>query len=330
MSRVHHGSEETLHLHPPHCEAGLCHPASSPPTIEIPDRRKFYMALGLTGLVMLLEIVGGLITNSLALLSDAGHMLTHLLALSVSFLASLFSRRPPTLKKSFGFYRLEILAALFNGFFLFLVTFWILVEAYRRFEHPEPIATKEMFIIALIGLATNLLCAFFLSGTKREDLNMRSAILHLAGDTLASVGVVLGAIVLAYTGWWWIDPVLGLLISILILIWAFRLVREAVDVLLEATPGGIDPERVADAVKVFKEVQDVHDIHVWTLSSGIYALSAHVSVRNMSLRQCAPLLKKIHALLCERFKIGHAAIQLETEESLSAPFEFSKVSPHGS
>lgn len=318
MSHAHHRSEETLHLHPPHCEVGLCHPnTDAAPVTEALDRRKFYLALGLTGAVMVIEVIGGLVTNSLALLSDAGHMLTHLLALSISFLAVIFSTRPPTLKKSFGFYRLEILAALFNGFFLFLVTLWILYEAYQRFENPEPVASTEMLIIALIGLTTNLLTAFFLSGSKRKDINTHSAMLHLVGDTLASVGVVLGAIILAYTKWWWIDPVLGILISILILVWAFRLIREAVDVLLEATPKEIDPDRVADAVKVFEEVRDVHDVHVWTLTSGMYALSAHVAVRNMSLKQCAPLLRKIHSLLCEQFKIGHAAIQLEAEERVS-------------
>lgn len=314
MAHIHHEKGETLHLHAPSCELDLCHDLEHSETITVPlDRRKFYWAMGLTGIVMLFEIAGGVITNSLALLSDAGHMLTHLLALVISFLAIIFSRLPATSEKSFGFYRLEILAALLNGFVLFIVTVWILFEAYHRFIVPEPVATTEMMVIAVIGLVTNLVTAFFLSGTERKDLNTQSVILHLAGDTFASVGVVIGAGVMAYTQWLWVDPLLSVLISILILWWALQLIRDAIDILLEATPKDIDPSRVIDAVKVLEEVHDMHDVHVWTLTSGMYALSAHVSIQNMPLKETAPLLRKINTLLCEQFKIGHAAIQLEAE-----------------
>ncbi|MBN4054607.1 cation transporter, partial [Nitrospira defluvii] len=169
-------------------------------------------------------------------------------------------------------------------------------------------------MIAVVGLITNLTTAYLLSGSKRKDINTQSAILHLAGDTFASLGVVLGAGMIAFTQWWWLDPAIGVGISLLILYWAFALIRDAVDVLLEATPKDIDPERVIDSVKGFEEVQDMHDVHVWTLTSGMYALSAHVAVRNMPLVETAPLLKRINTLLCEQFKIGHAAIQLEAEE----------------
>ncbi len=316
MSLHHQGQEETLHLHPPSCELDLCHSSDLEITTLRPsDYRKFYWAIGLTAVVMLVEMVGGILTNSLALLSDAGHMLTHLMALLISFLAIIFANKPATLKKSFGFYRLEILAALFNGFFLFLITAWILYEAYQRFYTPEAVATREMMIIAVIGLVTNLLTAFLLTGTKRKDMNTQSAILHLAGDTFASVGVVIGAGIIALTNWLWVDPALSVMISVLILYWAYDLIRDAIDILLEATPKEIDPDRVVDAIKVFEEVQDMHDVHVWTLTSGMYALSAHVAVKNMPLKETAPLLKKINTLLCDRFKIGHAAIQLEAEDT---------------
>jgi len=314
MSLHHHGNEETLHLHPPSCELDLCHSSDYKMIAISPfDHRKFYWAIGLTAVVMVLETVGGVLTNSLALLSDAGHMLTHLMALFISLLAIIFASKPPTLKKSFGFYRLEILAALFNGFFLFLITAWIVYEAYHRFITPEPVATSEMMIIAIVGLVTNLLTAFLLTGTKRKDINTQSAILHLAGDTFASVGVVVGAGIIAWTQWWWVDPALSVIISLLILYWAFDLIRDAIDILLEATPKEIDPDRVVDAIKSFEEVRDMHDVHVWTLTSGMYALSAHVAIKDMPLKQTAPLLKKINTLLCDRFKIGHAAIQLEVE-----------------
>ncbi len=319
MVHTHHENGETLHLHAPSCELDLCHDGESSQAITGPlDRRKFYWAIGLTGIVMLFEIVGGFITNSLALLSDAGHMLTHLLALVISFLAIILSSRPATSEKSFGFYRLEILAALLNGFVLFVVTLWILYEAYHRFYAPEPVATTEMMIIAVIGLVTNLVTAFFLSGSERKDINTQSAILHLAGDTIASVGVVIGAGLMAYTHWLWVDPLLSVLISVLILWWALQLIRNAIDILLEATPKEIDPSRVIDAVKVIEEVHDMHDVHVWTLTSGMYALSAHVAIQNMPLKETAPLLRKINTLLCEQFKIGHAAIQLEAEQGRSS------------
>jgi cobalt-zinc-cadmium efflux system protein len=319
MSAHHPENKETLHLHAPVCDLDLCHPLHMNQYSTLAtDQPRFYWAIGLTAVVMTLEIIGGLLTNSLALLSDAGHMLSHLLALVISFLAIIFSRKAPTLKNSYGYYRLEILAALFNGFFLFLITLWILYEAYSRLGSPEAVATTEMTIIATIGLCTNLLTAYFLSGTHRKDMNTRSAILHLMGDTLASVGVVAGAVVIAYTGWLWVDPLLAALISILILYWALGLIREAIDVLLEATPSEINPERVVEAVSLFEEVQGMHDVHVWTLTSGMYALSAHVAIRNMSIKETRPLLKKINFLLCQRFKIGHAAIQLEAESSLRA------------
>lgn len=315
MGHTHHGNGETLHLHAPSCELDLCHTEDMPPLHAQIDPRQFHWAMGLTAAVMVFEVVGGFITNSLALLSDAGHMLTHLLSLLISFLAMTFSTKPATTEKSFGFYRLEILAALLNGFVLFVITLWILYEAYQRFNTPEPVATTEMMVIAVIGLITNLATVFLLKNAKREDLNTKSAILHLAGDTFASVGVVAGAALIALTGWMWIDPVLGVLISVLILYWAVHLIRDAVDILLEATPKEIDPARVIKAIQVFDEVRDMHDVHVWTLTSGMYALSAHVAVRNMPLSETAPLLKKINFLLCQQFKIGHAAIQFEAEKT---------------
>lgn len=314
MGHDHHENGVTLHLHAPSCTLGLCHDGEVDQGIANIDRHKFYWAMGLTGVVMLVEVAGGLITNSLALLSDAGHMLTHLLALSISFLAMIFSSKPATLEKSFGFYRLEILAALLNGFVLFLVTIWIFYEAYHRFLAPEPVASTEMLLIAVVGLVTNVVTALFLSQAGRKDINVKSAILHLAGDTFASVGVVLGAVVIMYTHWLWVDPVLSVLISVLILYWAVQLIREAIDILLEAAPKEIDPAQVVAAVKVIDAVHDMHDVHVWTLTSGMYALSAHVVVLNMPLKETAPLLKKINFLLCQQFKIGHAAIQFEAEE----------------
>ncbi len=279
------------------------------------ERRRLVWSVWITAAVMVVEVIGGFAANSLALISDAGHMLTHLLALSFSLFALIFSLRPATGRRSFGFYRLEILAALGNGVTLFLVTVWIFFSAYRRLKSPEPIESGMMFFIALAGLAANLLTAYLLSSVRFRNLNVRSAYFHMMGDTLSSVGVVAAAVLIYFTGRVIIDPLLSILLALFILFWSYRLVAESVDVLLEATPKEIDPARVAEAVKLFDEVRDVHDIHVWTLTSGMYALSAHVSVKNMPLSETSKVLRKINFLLCQRFNIGHCAIQFESEEA---------------
>lgn len=321
---THHADDEreTIHLHEPTCGIDLCHPHDLPAepvsffaSLWSKERRNVLWAIVLTAVIMVVEVVGGVFSNSLSLLSDAGHMLTHLLALSISFLALIFSIKPPTSKNTFGFYRLEILAALLNSVLLFLVTLWIFYQAYQRFYQPEPVASVKMMAVAGIGLVANLVTAVLLSRSSRNSINMKSAFLHLIGDTLSSVGVFIAAGVMYFTEWWFIDPLLGVLLSIFILFWAVRLMMDSIDILLEATPKEIDPVRVVEAVKVIEEVRDVHDVHVWTLTSGMYALSAHVAVRDMPLKETAHLLRKINFLLCQRFKIGHAAIQLETEEA---------------
>ena len=185
----------------------------------------------------MVEVIGGFLTNSLALISDAGHMLTHLFALLVSLFALFFAAKPPTEKKTYGFYRLEILAALFNGIMLFMITVWIFYEAYQRFMHPESISSGKMFMVACIGLVANITCAYILKGNGHgHSLNVRSAFLHMLGDTLSSVGVIIGAGIIYYTNWFIIDPIISVLICVLILIWSYKLVMESVDVLLEATP----------------------------------------------------------------------------------------------
>lgn len=322
----HHQIEEpeTLHLHEHSCDFDVGHPhtmgAQPAPLLSFlgsGDLKRLSGSIVLTALVMLIEAVGGVVSNSLALLSDAGHMLTHLLALFISLLALIFSTRPPTSKKTFGFYRLEILAALLNSLLLLLVTLWIFYQAYQRFYFPQPVASTEMFVIGLVGLATNLITAFLLSGATRKGLNLQSAFLHMIGDTLSSLGVVAAAGVIYFTQWWFLDPLLGVLLSIVILFWAFKLMMESINILLEAAPKEIDPAQVVEAVMVIKEVRDVHDVHVWTLTSGMYALSAHVVAKDMSLKESGRLLKTINSLLCQRFKIGHAAIQFEIENAPS-------------
>ena len=265
-----------------------------------------------------MEVIGGIITNSLALISDAGHMLTHLFALLVSLFALFFASRPPTEKKTYGFYRLEILAALFNGVTLFMISVWIFYEAYRRFMHPETISSGKMFIVALVGLVANVACAFILKGGGDEhghghSLNVRAAFLHMLGDTLSSVGVIIGAGIIYYTNWFVIDPIISVMICVLILIWSYKLVIESVDVLLEATPKEINIDEVITSLKQITGIDNAHDIHIWTITSGMYSMSGHIDTKDMLISETAKLSKEINRILSEKFKIGHTVIQFGCE-----------------
>ena len=262
----------------------------------------------------MVEVIGGFLTNSLALISDAGHMLTHLFALLVSLFALFFAAKPPTEKKTYGFYRLEILAALFNGIMLFMITVWIFYEAYQRFMHPESISSGKMFMVACIGLVANITCAYILKGNGHgHSLNVRSAFLHMLGDTLSSVGVIIGAGIIYYTNWFIIDPIISVLICVLILIWSYKLVMESVDVLLEATPKGINIDKVIESLKQIPGIDNAHDIHVWTITSGMYSMSGHIDTKEMLISETTRLSKEINRILGEKFKIGHTVIQFGCE-----------------
>jgi cobalt-zinc-cadmium efflux system protein len=269
------------------------------------------LALILTGTIALAEAVGGYITNSLALMSDAGHMLTDVSALALSLLALWFAGKPANLKKTYGYYRMEILSALLNGVLLLGITGVILVEAWQRFRHPAPVQLGPMAVVALVGLAANLGALGFLHQT--HSLNVRGAFLHVLGDTLSSVGVLIGAGIMAVTGWYVVDPIISVLISVVIVVGALRLVRDAVDVLLEAVPAHVDLEAVKELMLKVPGVSAVHDLHVWTISSGLYALSAHLVVGNAQACNNDEILSAVKHELFDRFGIDHTTIQIESE-----------------
>ncbi|MDR4508549.1 MAG: cation diffusion facilitator family transporter [Candidatus Brocadiaceae bacterium] len=278
------------------------------------ERKRLILTSAITGSIFIIEVIGGLLTNSLALMSDAGHMLTHLFALLISLFAIVFASKPPTVKKTYGFYRLEILAALLNGIVLFLITVWIFYEAYQRFLHPETISSGKMFFVACIGLIANVVCAYILKGDGHgHSLNVRSAFLHLLGDTLSSFGVLVGAIIIYYTNWFIVDPIISVMLCILILIWSYKLVMESVDILLEATPKEINIEEVIARLKIISGIDDAHDIHIWTITSGMYAMSMHIDTKDMMISETTKLSKEINRLLREKFKIGHTVIQFGCE-----------------
>jgi len=277
------------------------------------ERKKLLITIIITTVVMFVEIAGGIISKSLALISDAGHMFTHSFALLVSFLAIIYAMKKPTLEKSFGFYRVEIIAALLNGIGLLIISGFIFWEAYKRILNPQPINVPEMIIIAVIGLAANIASAFILAGSSKESLNVKSAFFHMIGDTASSVAIVIGGFIIYFTGFYLIDPIFSILICIAILFWAFILIRDSIQILMEATPKGMDVEKLKkELIKEINEVEDVHDIHIWQITDCIYNMTAHVVTDNINIVETSPVLEKINKFLAYKYHIGHSVIQFET------------------
>ncbi len=277
------------------------------------ERRGLRATLGLTAAILVAEVIGGYLSNSLALLADAGHMLTDVLAIGLAYLALGFATRPPTDTKTYGWYRLEVLAALVNGVTLVVMSLFIFWEAYDRFFEPPDISTGTMLVVAAIGLVANAVGLAFLSG-HGGSLNMRGAYLHVLGDLLSSVAVVAGGVFMWLTGNYLIDPILSVLIGVIIIFGAYRLLRESVDVLLEAIPRGMELEDVGTAIAEVDGVISVHDLHVWSLTSGMNAMSCHVEVRTATLAESDALLGRINELLRRNFSITHTTIQMESED----------------
>lgn len=277
-------------------------------------KRDLLVALAITVLMMVAEIVGGLISNSLALLSDAGHMFTDNLALLLSFFAMKFAAMPATGRKTFGFYRLEILAAFVNGIVLVLISFYIMYEAYLRILHPEPVAGTLMLVIAAIGLVANIIGAIVLNKHSSTSLNIRGAYLHILGDALSSVAVVIGGFIILYTGWYLVDPLLSILISLVIIYGAWALVKESVNILLESVPSHINIDTVSSEIRKIEGVRDVYHIHVWTITSGVYAMSAHVIIDDQMVSLNRELLDRISVVVADKFKVMHSTIQIECEK----------------
>ena len=267
------------------------------------------LAFLLTSIFLVIEFVGGLYTHSLALIADAGHMLVDSAALGLSLFAFWFSCRPATATKTYGFYRVEILAALFNGVILIIVSFGIFYESYHRLMHPPEIESGWMLIIAALGLVINLISAYFLHGAQFSNLNVRGAFLHVASDALSSVGAIIAGVIMASMGWYLADPLASLLVATLISYNAWRLVRDSVNVLLEGTPVHINLDAVHDELVRVKDVDSIHDLHIWTLTSGFYAMSCHAVVANTGRRH--QILEELRTIIRDQFRIDHSTIQLE-------------------
>jgi len=268
-------------------------------------------ALALTLVILVVEFAGGLISHSLALLSDAGHVLTDVFALGLAWFAVEQSKRPADQRRSYGYQRVSILAALVNSVSLIVIVIAISYEALRRLASPEPVQGVVVIVTALVAIAINSFVIFGLRGQKKS-LNMRAASLHVAGDIGASAGVVLAGAVILLTGWLYIDPILSLGIAALIAFGAWRIVRETVNLLLEGTPTEIDVSAVAKEIKGTSQVVSLHDLHVWALSSEDMALSVHVVVDDCSLGDAEHVVRDLEGRLCDHFAIGHTTIQVES------------------
>ena len=284
-------------------------------------RRRLFTVLVLTALYMLAEAAGGWWTGSLALLADAGHMLTDVAAMALALVAAWFGARPATSNKTFGYYRLEILAAFTNGVALAALSLYILYEAYERWAAPPTIERGgALILVAGGGLAVNLFSAWLLHGDHHEDLNVRGVWLHIMGDALGSVGALTAGALIYFYGWQRADPLVSAAIGLLIIYSSWGLIREATNVLLEGTPSHINLASVESEIRAAGGVEGVHDLHVWTITSGREALSAHV-IHAPGTSQPG-LLKELRARLHERFGIDHLTIQMETEDFEDETFHF--------
>ncbi len=275
------------------------------------DRKRLTIALVLTGVFFVAEVVGGIISNSLALLADAGHMFTDVAALGLSLFVAWFSRQPATPEKTYGYLRWEVLAAFINGAALLVVSAGIIWEAVNRLRDPQDIASTTMLVIALGGLAVNIICAWILHSAHSHSINARGAYLHVLGDLLGSIGTVAAALIIRQTGWLPVDPIASVIVTLLVVRSAWRLVRESIDVLLESTPSHISLGAVRARMEQLEGVESVHDLHVWTVTSGVVAMSAHAIVPDTGQHQ--RVLEETQKLMGE-FGVGHVTLQIEQEE----------------
>ena len=281
--------------------------------------RALIITLVITVVFMVTELVGGLLSGSLALVGDAGHMLVDVLALGLSLFAAYLARRPSTLSRTFGYHRVEIMAALANGSVLVLVSAFIFFEAADRFRSPPEVKTPLMITIAVIGLLANIAGILVLRRSSGTSLNLRGAFFHVLGDAMSSVGVIIAGIIIAATGWTAADPVVAVIIGIIILWGSVRLVRDSVDILMEAAPKNINAEAVVGVLKKISGVEEIHDIHIWTITSGIVALSAHLMIADQMVSVSTDVRDSVNRELKEQFGITHTTLQLESSRCENCP-----------
>ncbi|MGJ8662547.1 MAG: cation diffusion facilitator family transporter [Marinicella sp.] len=299
MNHSHHHNHDHDHSHHDHSV-----------TVNKDNKMRVLWAMVLTFGFMFAEIVGGLISGSLALLADAGHMFSDALALLLSWLAFKFSDKGADEDRSFGWHRFQILAAFVNGLSLVVIAAWIVIEAVQRFLQPVPVMATPMLVIAVLGLIVNLIVFKILSGGDQENLNLKSAMIHVLGDLLGSVAAILAAILILYFGWFWADPVLSILVAMLIIKSGWHVVKKSAHILIEGSPADIDEGKVKQQlIKDIPSVIDVHHIHVWSLTNDIALMTLHVTIDE--IQTDLDVLKQIKSSLKQHFAIQHTTIQVE-------------------
>ncbi len=280
----------------------------------VPVGSKLRLGIALTGLILVVELVGGFLANSLALLSDAGHVFADVIALSLSWYGVRQAERPASSRMTFGYHRVGVIIALVNAASIFAIAAVIFYEAYRRWQQPPEVNSALMLAAAVVGLGVNIFIAFWLRQEQRSNLNVRSAFWHVLGDALASVGVIIGAFIIMLTGWFVVDPLISVLIGFIVILAGWRILKEGMKVLLEAAPPQIDVDRMVGVLKEIEGVVDVHDVHVWSISPELHAMSCHVLVRDLPLSRAGEIRRDLEKVLRSRFDIEHSTLQFECRD----------------
>jgi len=278
------------------------------------EKKKLMLSFSITFIVMIVEIIGGYLTNSIALLSDAGHMFTHCFAIAIGLVAIIIAKKPPCHHRTFGLYRAEVLAAFINGLFLLVVAFIIIYEAYLRIVSPLEVLGFEMLGIAFIGLGTNIVSILILHGSQHGSLNIRGVFYHMIADAISSVGIIIAAVIIIYTKWDIIDPLVSIGISILIVYWSWGILKQSSRILLEVAPPGMDVDTISGKLQeTFSEISSLHNVHLWTITPEMIMFSAHVTLKNKEESEPEQLIQQITKFLKENYHILEATIQITSE-----------------
>ncbi|MBI4180460.1 MAG: cation transporter [Chloroflexi bacterium] len=280
----------------------------------LPVAGKLKFGIMLTVLILVAEVIGGLLSNSLALLSDAGHILVDIIALSLSWYGVKQAERPSSSRMTFGYHRVGVLIAIVNAVSILAIAAVIFSAAYRRLQQPPEVNSLLMLMVATIGLGVNLVVALRLRQERQASLNVRSAFWHIIGDALASVGVIIGGVIILLSGKFWIDPIISMLIGLVIIVSAWSILKEGLSVLLEAPPPQVNVTEMVNTLKQISGVKDVHDVHVWSISPEVHAMSCHILIDDIPISQAASIRQQIENLLLQKFNIRHTALQMECQD----------------
>ena len=301
-----HTHEEHAHDH-----SGHSHSHSHSHATDLHGKKLLWVTVINVG-IMVMEVIGGLISNSLALLSDAVHKLGDCFSLVLAYIANRVGRKKANYRNTFGYKRIEILAALFNALLLVGICVFLVIEAYERFMDPEPIRGGLMLVVAAIGLVADWICVLILNKNKKENINVKAAYLHLLGDTLSSVAVIAGGITIVLWGIEWVDPVITVLVSIYLIYHTWGVLKESVDILMQAAPSDIDLDKIQKSLEALPEVANIHHIHIWRLTDSKLYFECHVNVaQNIDMLQMQVIRQKMEAILHEQFSVDHTTMQFE-------------------